>query len=152
MAIVGASRSGHKFGNIACRVLRAKGYRVYPIHRVASQIDGCTCYRRLADLPERVDALLVVVPPNSAMDAVREAAERGVRYVWLQQGAESPQVIAGCRDLGVEVVSGECILMYANPTGVHRVHRWVHDVFGGTRRRSVNRPRGATGSESVGAR
>jgi uncharacterized protein len=130
MAIVGMSRSGAKFGNAACRELRAKGYRVYPIHPGATTIDGLRCYSRLEDLPERVAALLVVVPSSQAAQVVRDAARNGVRHVWLQQGAESPEVLAICRELGIDVVSGECVLMFAAPTGFHKAHRWLRGVFG----------------------
>ena len=64
IAIAGVSRSGKKFGNLAWRELRAKGYRVHAIHPSADVIDGERCYRTFADLPEPVDALLVVVPPS----------------------------------------------------------------------------------------
>jgi len=32
LALIGISRSRKKFGNLAYRVLKSKGYRVYPIH------------------------------------------------------------------------------------------------------------------------
>ncbi|HYM22249.1 MAG TPA: CoA-binding protein [Vicinamibacterales bacterium] len=130
LALVGLSQSGRKFGNLACRELRAKGYRVYPIHPLAGTIEGVRCYRTFADLPERVDALLVVVTPESAIDAVRDAAAAGIHHVWLQQGAESPELLSLCDSLGLTVVSGECILMFTRPKGVHNVHRWLRSVFG----------------------
>ena len=40
IAVIGVSRNRHKFGNTACRVLREKGYRIYPVHRRAATIDG----------------------------------------------------------------------------------------------------------------
>jgi predicted CoA-binding protein len=125
VAIVGASRSVRKFGNVAMRELRARGYRVYPIHPVAESIDTVPCYTRFEKLPERVDALLVVVPAIAAIDVVRDAAAAGVRYVWLQQGAESDDLLRVCRDLGLAVVSKECILMHAQPKGFHKLHRWI---------------------------
>jgi len=129
VAVFGVSRSGKKFGNIACRELRAKGYRVYPIHPIATAIGSMRCYPKIADLPEHVDAALVVVPPVAALDVVRDIAAAGVRPVWLQQGADSPRVLELCRELQLEVVAGECILMYTQPTGIHRAHRWLHDVL-----------------------
>jgi predicted CoA-binding protein len=129
IAIVGVSRDGKKFGNYACRELSAKGFRVYPIHPIATTIGSTRCYARFTDLPQPVDAVLVVVPPSSALDVVRDAAAAGVRHVWLQQGAESPKVVALCRELQLDVVVGECILMYAKPGGFHRAHRFVHDLF-----------------------
>ncbi len=130
LAVVGVSRSGKKFGNLACRELRAHGYRVYPVHPGVAEIDGVRCVPRLADLPEPVAGVLVVVPPLAALDVVGEAAAAGIRAVWLQQGSESPAVIARCRELGLDTIAGECILMYARPTGFHRIHGWIHRAFG----------------------
>lgn len=130
LALVGVSRSGKKFGNLACRELQAKGYRVYPIHPTATTIDGVRCYTRFADLPEHVDAVLIVVPPAEAVNVVREAAAAGIHRVWLQQGAGSPEALRVCQELGVEVVAGECILMFATPTGFHKAHQWFNRLLG----------------------
>jgi uncharacterized protein len=129
LAIVGVSRSGSKFGNLAVRELRAKGYRVYAIHPAATKAAGVPCYSRLEDLPERVGAMLVVVPPSAAEQVVRDAARFGIHHVWLQQGAESPEVLNICRELGIDVVSGECVLMFAHPTGYHNAHGWLRKMF-----------------------
>jgi predicted CoA-binding protein len=130
LAIVGVSRSGKKFGNYAFRILKDKGYRVYAIHPTADLLEGTRCYRAFADLPEPVQAAVIVVPPAQAVEVVREAAAAGIRHVWLQQGSESPDVLAACKDLGLSVVAGECILMYADPTGFHKLHRTLWRLLG----------------------
>jgi predicted CoA-binding protein len=125
LALIGMSRSNTKFGNFAYRTLVSKGYRVYPIHKSVGSIRGVRCYSSFSDLPEHVEAALIVVPPSQAISVVREAASAGVRMVWLQQGSESPEVLEVCREVGVDVISGECILMFAHPSGVHKAHRWL---------------------------
>jgi uncharacterized protein len=130
LALVGASRTGAKFGNVILRELRAKGRHVYPLHPAVTTIDGVPCYAHLADMPEKVGGVIICVSPDDAVTAVRDAAEAGIRHVWLQQGAESPYVANLCRELGLDAVLGECILMYANPTGIHRAHRWLEGVLG----------------------
>ena len=130
LAIVGVSRSGRRFCNFARRVLQSKGYRIYPIHPTATEIAGARCYRSFGDLPERVDAALVVVPSAQAIQVVNAAAAAGIHHVWLQQGAESPELLDVCRRLGLDVVSGECVLMFAHPTGYHRAHRWIAGMLG----------------------
>jgi predicted CoA-binding protein len=129
IGIVGVSRSGKGFGNLALRELRRKGYQLSVVNAQADLIQGERCYRRIADLPQAVSALLVVVPPEHAVDVVRDAATRGIRHIWLQQGAESPAVMRACAELGLDVVAGECVLMFAKPTGVHKAHRWVWRVL-----------------------
>jgi uncharacterized protein len=126
MAIVGVSSGGRGFGNAAYTELKKRGYRVLPIHPAATTIQGDPCWRSLADLPERVERVLVVVKPGRAEAVVREAAAAGARQVWLQQGAESPAALQACEQLGVEAVHGHCILMFAEPVGsLHAFHRWL---------------------------
>jgi predicted CoA-binding protein len=129
IAVVGVSRSGRKFGNAAFRTLRDKGYRVYAIHPHAKAIEGEQCYPSLTATPERVNAVLIVVPPVEALAVLRESAAAGIHHVWLQQGAESTEAVSLCAELGIQAVSGECILMFARPTGIHRAHRFVRRVF-----------------------
>ncbi len=136
LAMVGVSARGKGFGISAYKELKGRGYRVLPIHPTATAIQGDPCWKSLAELPEPVERLLVVVSPDAAEGVVREAAAAGVRQVWLQQGAESPRALQAAADLGVDVVQGQCILMFAEPvTSVHRVHRWLWSVIGRIPRR-----------------
>jgi len=131
LALVGASARGRKFGNVVLAELRAKAYEVLPVHPRASSVDGVPCHASIADLPDRVGALVIVVPPARAEEVVREAAEAGIRRIWMQQGAESDAALRTCREQGLTVVHGECILMFAEPVrSVHRVHRWLWRLLG----------------------
>jgi predicted CoA-binding protein len=78
-----------------------------------------------------VDGVVICVPPRRAGQALREAAQAGVKNIWLQQGAESTEVLALARELGVNPVSGKCLLMYAQPVrSFHAWHRAFAKLFG----------------------
>ncbi len=126
IAIVGVSRDGDKFGNTAFAELAARGYQVFPVHPTAQEILGARCYPNLTALRGQVDGALVVVPPQQAAPVLREAASIGLKNVWLQQGAESPEVLTLARDLGLNLVAKKCVLMYAPP--VRSFHAW-HGFF-----------------------
>jgi predicted CoA-binding protein len=130
LALAGLSRSGKKFGNAVLKDLSAKGYEVLPVHPEAAEIGGVRCYPSLADLPSRVGGLVLVVPPAQTEALVKEAHETGIVRVWMQQGAESDAAIRYCEDHGIDVVHGECIMMFAQPKGIHKLHRWLRGVFG----------------------
>ena len=131
LAIVGVSRGGTKFGNMAYQALKEKGYSVFPVNPKAENIAGERCYPNLRALPEAVGGALIVVPPDETEHVVREAAAAGIRRIWLQQGAESQAAIRFCEENGIEVVHGECILMFAEPVvSFHRWHRWLWKVLG----------------------
>jgi uncharacterized protein len=130
LGLVGVSRGGKKFGNTVLRELAKRGYRVSVVHPQAAEIDGVRCYPSVSALPEEVGGLVLVVPPEQTERIVREAAAKGVPRIWMQQGAESAAAIELCRESGIDVVHGECILMFAQPAGFHRFHRWLWKVLG----------------------
>ncbi len=89
------------------------------------------CYPDLAALGGKVDGALLVVPPVQAAQALRQAAAAGIKNVWLQQGSESSEALDAGRTLGLNVVSGKCILMYAQPVrSFHGFHRFVMKCVG----------------------
>jgi predicted CoA-binding protein len=131
IALAGASRSGNKFGNAAYKELRARDYEVYLVHPEAQEIEGEPCYPNLASLPTKVDGVLVCLPPGQSPAVLRQAAELGIRNVWLQQGADSPELLNLGRELDLNLVSGKCILMYAPPVrSFHRFHRGFVKLIG----------------------
>jgi predicted CoA-binding protein len=130
MALAGVSRSGRGFGNAVLKDLSRKGYEVLPVHPEASEIGGVRCYPSLGDLPKQPGGLVLVVPPDQTEKLVREAHETGIGRVWMQQGAESEAAIRYCEQHDLDVVHGECIMMFAEPKGIHRAHRWLRGVLG----------------------
>ena len=109
-AVVGASEDRSKFGNMTFRELVKRGKRVYPVNPNATEVEGYACYPDLRSLPEKVDRVLIVVPPELGVDVVKEALEIGITSVWFQPGAESDAAVDYAEDHGMEAISGHCIL------------------------------------------
>ena len=131
LAVVGVSRDPKKFGNMAYKALKEKGYDVYPINRNVEAVEGDRCYAGLGALPEKVDGVVIVVPPKETEQVVREAEAAGIQNVWMQQGSESEAAIQYCQEHHLNEVHGECIMMFAPPVGsVHRWHRGAWKLFG----------------------
>jgi hypothetical protein len=131
LAVVGVSRSGRGFGQMAWKALVKRGYETFPVNPNADEIGGQRCYHSLADLPPGVGGVLLVVPPVDTERVVREAAAAGIRRVWMQQGAESPAALDTCRDLGIDAVAGECILMFVDTRHFpHNIHHWIWGALG----------------------
>ncbi len=131
IAIVGVSRSGKKFGNTIYAELRARGYQVSIVHPQAQEIGGEPCFPNLAALRGKIDGVVICVSPDQAGQVLREAVQADIKNIWLQQGAQSPEVLALAHQLGVNPVAGKCILMYAQPVrSFHRFHRGFMQLFG----------------------
>ncbi len=130
-AVVGVSRNPRKFGNTIYRELKNRGYEVFGVNPLLSEIDGDKCYPDLSALKGRIDAAVVCVTPNRVESTLRDAASAEVRNVWLQQGAESANAVKMGQNLGITIVAGGCILMYAEPVrSFHAFHRFFVRVAG----------------------
>jgi predicted CoA-binding protein len=130
LAIAGVKRDGTGFGNAVFKDLTGKGYEILPVHPTADEVGGVPCSPSLAELPKPVGGLVLVVQPEQSEMLVREAKTAGIERIWMQQGAESAEAIRFCEENGIDVVHGQCVMMFAEPTGIHRFHRWINGVFG----------------------
>ena len=131
IAVIGASRKGDKFGNMASKELRERGYQVFTVHPEVNEIDGEPCYPNLTAVKDKVDGVFVCIPAAQASGVFRQASEAGLRNVWLQQQAETPELIELGEELDLDLVYGKFILMYAPPVrSYHEVHRFFVNLFG----------------------
>lgn len=128
IAVVGVSRT-RGFGNSIMRTLAERGYEVVPVNANADEIEGKPAYRALTRIPEPVDAVVAVVPPQQTPSVVEDCVRLGIRHLWIQQGAESREAIDRAEKAGLSVIHHRCVLMYAEPRGIHRFHSWVHGLF-----------------------
>lgn len=130
IALAGLSRSGNKFSNMVFTELKQNGYRILPVNPQAETIQGERCFPNLSALPEPVNAVLVMTPPAQTAEVVKQAAAAGIRNVWIQQGAETPEALELAQQHNLQVVSGECIMMFAGKAGFHKFHKWIWGLIG----------------------
>ena len=125
IGVVGATDNAGKFGYLAYRELKRRGYRLYPVHTYRETIDGDKCFRSVFELPQEVKNILIILPPVGAEKLVREIDSSVIKMVWMQNGAESKEAIEQCGEKGIEVIYNQCILMHAKPVrSYHLLHRW----------------------------
>jgi len=81
VAVIGASSTPDKHGNIAIRYLVRAGYggRISPVNPNGGEVEGLACHRSIKDVPGPVDCALLVVPAGAVLNAIRDCAEAGVR-------------------------------------------------------------------------
>jgi hypothetical protein len=101
VAVIGASTNRHKFGNKALRAFRAQGYTVVPINPHAPEVEGERAYRSVLDYPGPIDEATLYVPPAVGVRVVEEIARKGIETIWLNPGADGPEVIARARAHGL---------------------------------------------------
>lgn len=109
--IIGASRDRAKFGNKALRAYLRQGHEAIPVHPREREIEGRPTLARVGDAPGPIDRALLYVPAEVGLGVVRELAQRGdVGELWVNPGAESPELLAEARRLGFDPVQACAIV------------------------------------------
>lgn len=131
IAVVGVSRKKEKIGNAIYRELKKKEYHPFGVNPAMNVIDGDKCYSNLTELKGKIDSVIFVVPGVQTEHIVKEAHEIGVNFIWMQQGSESKNAMAYCKENNIAVVYKECIFMFLEPvTSIHGFHRWIWKFLG----------------------
>jgi hypothetical protein len=117
IAVTGVSRnpSGHG-SNAVYERLRDRGYEVFAVNPSGEPVCGDPSYAKLADIPGGVEAVVIATSPAHALDGVQQAAQLGVKYVWMHRafgaGSVSSDAVKAGRDAGMTVIDGGCPLMF----------------------------------------
>jgi uncharacterized protein len=111
-AVAGASGDRNKFGNRVFRCLLRSGRKVFPLNPKSAEIEGHKAFPDIRSLPEIPESLSIITPPPVTRQVVAEAIAAGVKYLWMQPGAEDPEAGAAARSAGLTVIDdGSCILV-----------------------------------------
>jgi predicted CoA-binding protein len=66
----------------------------------------------LLELPESVQSVSIITPPAVTKAVVQDAIKAGIKYLWMQPGAESASAIEAAENAGIEVIhGGACVLV-----------------------------------------
>ena len=110
-ALVGATNDSSKYGNIIFKNMRAAGYTVYPVNPRATTVEGEKAYPDLASLPEKPAVVDIVIPPTLVSAVLDEAAQLGIKMVWMQPGAELQAAIDHASELGLNAIYNHCAMV-----------------------------------------
>ena len=110
--VVGASPRRHKYGNKVLRCYQQNGRRAIPVNPREQEIEGVACVASVLDLPDDVQSLSIITPPQVTERVVEQAIQKGIKHVWMQPGAESDKAVADCEAAGINVIAdGSCVLV-----------------------------------------
>ncbi len=135
LAIVGVSRESKCFANDLFREFRKRGYNVVPVNPHLEILEGERCFARVPEITPKVDAALLMTSGENTLQAVRDCAAAGVKYVWLYgvggPGSVDAQALELCKQQGIQVIPGFCPYMFLPGTPFfHRMHGWVMRLTG----------------------
>ena len=130
IALVGVSRNPKKFGYAAFKELKEKGMKIIPVNPQADEIMGEKSYPNVKMLPPEVQSIIVFTKKDKTAAVIRDAKEKGIKQIWIQQMADSKEALDELRGTDINYITGECVLMHYKPHSFHKFHRAINKFFG----------------------
>ena len=126
---MGVSRNPKKIGYAAFKELKEKGMNIIPVNPEADEIQGEKSYRNVKVLPSDVQGIIVFTKKDKTASVIREAKEKGIKQIWIQQMADSKEALDELKGSDINFITGECILMHYKPHSFHKFHANLRKLF-----------------------
>lgn len=127
----GISSNKSKFSNTAVKHLASRGSKIYPVHPEITDIEGIKCYKSINEIERMPDSAIIFLSPENTEKVLPDINNAGIKNIWIQQRSESEKAVAFCKDNGINLIHGECILMFSEPVPfIHKIHKWINGIAG----------------------
>jgi uncharacterized protein len=120
IAVIGATDHPAKYGGIIYRDMKAKGFPVFAVNPNRETVDGDKCWPTVKDLPEQPTIVVFVVPARKGLRVLQDCAEAGLRNIWIQPGAFSPQMRQALEAGNFDWIAEACVMVRARVAAVPR--------------------------------
>jgi acetyltransferase len=82
IAVVGASKDKGKIGHAVLHNIQSGMFtgNIYPVNPAGGIIEGIQSYKSIMDAEDNVDVACITIPSKFVFDAVKQCADKGVKY------------------------------------------------------------------------
>jgi predicted CoA-binding protein len=109
VAVVGLSADWFRPSYFAAKYMQEHGYRIIPVNPKYPEILGETCYKSLAEIPDKVDMVDCFRKSGDILPIAQQAIAIGARVLWQQLGVENLDADALVRAAGLDSVMDRCV-------------------------------------------
>ncbi|MDD3652929.1 MAG: acetate--CoA ligase family protein [Desulfotomaculaceae bacterium] len=121
IAIIGASKSPEKIGNVIVKNITSSGYTgmVFPINPREKEINGLVCYPSINMAPAPVELAVISVPSTMVLEVVKACGKSGVKNLVVitagfketgKKGLELEKTLASiCHQYKMQMLGPNCV-------------------------------------------
>lgn len=105
-AVIGDVANSTKYAARILALFNEKGYEASGVHPRG----GDNIYKTLAEVPHDIEAIDLCINPIAGLEYMKEAKALNIKYVLIQPGAESKEIIKYCKENDITAIR-DCALI-----------------------------------------
>ncbi len=109
IAVFGSSPKEDRPSYKVSKELQKRGYKIIPINPNYSEILGEKVYKNLDEVEEKIDLALYFVASDKVLPLIKNAIEKKVSYIWLQEGVISVEGQELSEENNIAFMMNRCI-------------------------------------------
>lgn len=109
IAVIGLSPKPDRASYGVAKYLKTKGYKIIPIYPREEFILEEKVYRKISDVTEKIDTVLIFKKSEDVLPFVEEAIPLKPSYVWMQQGIVNEAAAELAEENGMKVIMDRCM-------------------------------------------
>lgn len=106
IAVAGLSSDTNKYWYKIFKDIKAYGAEVYCVNPKIPQDPENGIFSALADIPAKINILILVVRPEFTLDLVKQALKAGAEDIWFQPGTFNEEAALEAQKGGAQVHNG----------------------------------------------
>jgi uncharacterized protein len=111
IAVVGLSPKPHRDSHRVGRYLQERGYEIVPVYPREEKILGQRVYRRVQDIPGKIDLVDVFRRSEELVPVAEDAVAAGAPALWFQLGCVNEEAARLAHVSGITVVMDRCLMV-----------------------------------------
>lgn len=109
IAVFGSSPKEDRPSYKVSKELQKRGYKIIPVNPNYSEILGEKVYKNLDEVEEKIDLALYFVASDKVLPLIKNAIEKKVSYIWLQEGVISVEGQELSEENNIAFMMNRCI-------------------------------------------
>jgi len=131
IAVIGASRSPKKIGNILIRNIMSLGFvgKIYPINPTAKTILKNKCFKDISEVPETPDLVIISIPAAFVPEVLKKVGEKGSKNAvvisagFKESGENGATLEKQIQDIstkyGINLLGPNCLGFFSNENKIN---------------------------------
>ena len=111
VAVIGMSKNPNKDAYRIPEYLINNGFEVIPVNPTADEILGRKAYKKLSDVPEKIEIVEVFRPSEDIPNYVEDVIKVKPKVFWEQLGIHNPAAEEKIASAGIKIVYDRCMMI-----------------------------------------